>query len=394
VRWQTVILDLPDDGAGALPLLRGVILKQEKAATYKLALLRALARIADASPNVAREADEHVDLPLGLVALYWLRMFKPLLERGIPQMPERVGATPAFAGEAFRRLAPTAPYELRPGQTFGGDLAHAVRRALADAARTIADMPAKHLTFADDTPVFPTEYGRIPARSATFVTTEESLWSFGTTRVPLNVWQALRRMSAWIEPMLVAEWVRLAVGYAERAGRRVAADEVMAALRWIDPERDTRFVREIALAHLAAGRDVRCVWTGRLLGAESLDIDHCLPWSAWACNDLWNLLPTSRRINQSSKRDRIVAAPILAAAQPAITEWWESAYVRADPARRLRFVEEARTSLPVPKERDPALDEIFAALEFRRLRLRQEAQVPEWNGPTGGRAAIVQHSRT
>jgi hypothetical protein len=168
----------------------------------------------------------------------------------------------------------------------------------------------------------------------------------------------------------------------------------MAALRWIEPDRDTRFVREIALAHLAAGREVRCVWTGRPLGRQSLEIDHCLPWSAWACNDLWNLLPTSRRINQKSKRDRIVAAAILAAAQPAILEWWESAYVRADPARRLRFIEEARTSLPVPKERDPALEEIFAALEFRRLRLRQETQVPEWNGPTGGRSVIVPYSRT
>ncbi len=213
VRWQTVILDLPDDGVGALPLLRGVILKQEKAATYKLALLRAIARIADASPNVAREADEHVELPLGLIALYWIRMFKPLLDRGLPQMPERLGAAPAFARESFRGLAAVAPHELRPGALFTTETAAMLRRALADAARTIAEMPATHLTFADDTPVFPTMYGRIPGRSDNFAATEETLWSYGTTRVPLTVWQALRRMSAWIEPMLVAEWVRLTLGY-------------------------------------------------------------------------------------------------------------------------------------------------------------------------------------
>ncbi len=34
MRWQTLVLDLPDDGAGALPLLRGVILRQDKNATY------------------------------------------------------------------------------------------------------------------------------------------------------------------------------------------------------------------------------------------------------------------------------------------------------------------------------------------------------------------------
>jgi tripartite-type tricarboxylate transporter receptor subunit TctC len=34
-----------------------------------------------------------------------------------------------------------------------------------------------------------------------------------------------------------------------------------------------------------------------------LDIDHCLPWSAWPCGDLWNLLPASPRVNQHLKRD-------------------------------------------------------------------------------------------
>ena len=47
---------------------------------------------------------------------------------------------------------------------------------------------------------------------------------------------------------------------------------------------------------------------------------------------------------------------------------------------RARFAEEARTTLPLPQDREPALDELFAALDFRRLRLRQETQLPEWAG--------------
>jgi SAM-dependent methyltransferase len=380
VRWQTVVLDLPDDGGAALPLLRGVILKQEKAATYKLALLRALARIADASPNVARDGDDHVALPLGLVALYWVRMFKPLLERGLPQMPERAGAGPSFVREAFRALAPVAPYDLHPGSLFPDATGEAMRRALADAARTIADMPAKHLTYGDDTPVFPTAYGAMPSRMATFAMTEDALWAYGTTRVPLPVWHALRRMSAWIEPMLVAEWARLTLGYAENAGRAVPIGDVLAALRWTEPQRETRLVRELTLRRIEAGKPVHCVWSGKALSAESLDIDHCLPWSAWACNDLWNLLPTSRAVNQHSKRERLVAAPVLAEARAPIMAWWHEAY-RHDEALRLRFSEETRTSLPVAKDREPALEDVFAALEFRRLRLHQEIQMTEWLGP-------------
>jgi SAM-dependent methyltransferase len=377
VRWQTVILDLPDDGAGALPLLRNVILRQEKAATYKLALLRCLARIADASPNVAREAPEGVELPLGLVALYWLRMFKPLVERGLPQMP--VGTNMAFVKEPFRALRPLAPFDLRPGASFSGDTAAALRRALADAAQVIERMPARHLTFADDSPVFPAEYGRMP-RGEALVLRAELFWEFGRIRVPLHLWQALRRMAAWIEPMLLAEWVRLSRGYAERAGRSLGSDEVLDALRWLEPTRDTEAVRRLAVTRLARGEVVACIWSGRRLGADALDIDHLLPWSAWACGDLWNLLPAAPAVNRGGKSDRIVAAHVLAEARPRILDWWQRGYLDADEATRARFAEEARSTLPIAGDRAPDLDELFSALDFRRLRLRQETGLPEWKG--------------
>jgi SAM-dependent methyltransferase len=381
VRWQTVILDLPDDGGGALPLLRGVILRQEKAATYKLALLRCLARIADASPNVAREAEDQVELPLGLVALYWLRMFKPLVEQGVPQAPAGVGL--AFVKDAFSALRPLAPFDLRPGAAFGGEMAAALRRALADAAQVIAGMPARHLTFADDTPVFPATYGRVP-RGDALVLNAELFWAYGSIRAPLPVWHALRRMAAWIEPMLLAEWVRLSRAYAERAGRPLASDAVLGALRWLEPERDTALVRDLAAERLRRGEDLTCVWTGAALRAGTIDIDHCLPWSAWACNDLWNLLPTSALANRR-KSGLIVAAPTLAAAKPRILAWWQHGYLGAAEPIRARFAEEARSTLPLAPDRAPDLEDLFAALDFRRLRLLQETHLPEWRADaTGG----------
>jgi hypothetical protein len=53
VSWTTLCLRLPDDGAGALPLLRGMILNDDKSSSYKLGLLRAIARIADEMPGLA-----------------------------------------------------------------------------------------------------------------------------------------------------------------------------------------------------------------------------------------------------------------------------------------------------------------------------------------------------
>jgi SAM-dependent methyltransferase len=377
VRWQTVILDLPDDGAGALPLLRGVILNQEKSATYKLALLRCIARIADISPNVAREADDCVELPLGLIALYWLRMFKPLIENGLPQLP---GETMGFVKDAFHALRATAPFDLRPGSVFVDSNGDALRRALADASRLIKTMPATHLTFADNAPIFPTEYGRIPASSRSVTINQDLLWQYGTTTVPLAIWNALRRMAAWIEPMLIAEWARLIRGYAERAGRSVTGDQVLSALRWTEPERDTRYVRELALHKLTRGEDIACVWSGRKLTAAAIDIDHCLPWSAWQCGDLWNLLPALPTINRKNKRELIVTSAALASAKPRIMAWWEAAYLNEGHSVRARFTEEAQATLPIAKDSSGDLEELFLALDFRRLRLRQDTQAAEWSG--------------
>ncbi len=379
VRWQTVILDLPDDGAGALPLLRGVILQQEKSATYKLALLRCISRIADTSPNVAREAGDHIELPLGLIALYWIRMFKPLIERGLPQLP---GDKMGFVTDAFHALAPVAPSDLRPGATFRGAEGEALRRALADAAKLIARMPARHLTFADNEPVFPTRPTRAPGPSESFVVNEEFLWAYGRTNAPSNVWHAMRRMSAWIEPMLVAEWVRLTKLFAASLGKVTTADEILAALRWIDPERDTSLVRTLALTRLSIGQPLVCVWSGQELTARSFDIDHCLPWSAWPCGDLWNLLPAAKFVNRSSKRDSIVSSAVLAQAKPRIIDWWQNGYLNAAQPIRQRFFEEAQTTLPIQRAAALDLDDLFQALDYRRLRLRQDSQVKEWLGST------------
>lgn len=377
VTWQTVILDLPDDGAGALPLLRSVIIRQEKSATYKLALLRCIARIADASPNVARDAGDAVELPLGLIALYWLRMFKPLLDRG---MPQRSGAGLGFVKGAYRALGHVAASDFRPGISLSGDDGLNLARALADAARLIADMPARHLTYANDAPVFETSYGSMPRAAAGFAATQEVLWQFGTTRVPLHVWHALRRMAAWIEPMLVAEWARLIQAYAERLpGAPILREgEIHTALRWIEPDRDTGFVRKLAQRRIEAGQTIRCVWTGRVLAPGGIDIDHCLPWSAWPCGDLWNLLPASPALNRHHKRERIVSAQTLESARPAITAWWRDAYLDNGDAIRLRFNEEAATSLPVLQGAVPGFDELFLALDFKRLQIWQETQAAEW----------------
>ncbi|MDP2283347.1 MAG: class I SAM-dependent methyltransferase, partial [Pseudohongiella sp.] len=90
IEWDTLVFQLPDDGTGSLPLLRHIIVNDNKAASYKLGLLRVLIRIAEGAPGmVTKRTDDWVEIPFGLVGLYWIKTYLPLvLKHNLIQAPK------------------------------------------------------------------------------------------------------------------------------------------------------------------------------------------------------------------------------------------------------------------------------------------------------------------
>lgn len=175
--------------------------------------------------------------------------------------------------------------------------------------------------------------------------------------------------------MLVVEWARLTRAYAERMGLPVGPGVVEVALEWREPVRTTSIARLAAERLATAAVGLECVWTGQRLRMASLDIDHCLPWSAWPCGDLWNLAPCDRRVNQHEKRDRLPSARTVAESRERLVGWWRTAYL-GDDALRGRFIREVGAALPVADPTDAV--EVYAAFDWRRLRLSQDQRLPEW----------------
>ena len=382
IRWIQIAIRLPDDGTGALPLLRHVILNDNKSSTYKLALLRTLCRLADGAAGFTRDHDdEFVAVPMGLVALTWIRLFKPLLSAGLPQNPSNVGLQRlGFVKDAYRRLADVSHLDMRVGVRFSGEPAKALHQALKDAANNIAQMPATHITYPNGGPVFPVRnLGKAPRRPSSITLDQAYLFHFGEMLVPRHLWTALRRFGAWVEPALVAEWGRLIKSYASRQSVQVDEATIAASMTWDEPTRDVGLARERALNMLTDGR-LHCVWSGRNLDRRSLDIDHCFPWTAWTCGDLWNLMPAHRAVNQHEKGARLPADRLLQSARDRVLSWWESAYVRDLPTVSERFWLEATSSLPTVNADKKRLNDIFDAVCFQRLRLKHDQQVPEWTG--------------
>jgi hypothetical protein len=102
------------------------------------------------------------------------------------------------------------------------------------------------------------------------------------------------------------------------------------------------------------------------------------PWAAWPCSDLWNLLPTDRKVNQSFKRNRLPSAAALSRAEGRIIGWWQQAYLdKIDTQLPEQFLQEARASLPTFSTSEPR--DVFASVTLQRIRLRHDQQVPEWD---------------
>jgi hypothetical protein len=376
IAWATAVLGLPDDGLGALPLLRHLVLIDEKSSTYKIALLRILARIADSASGAARHEADYVAIPMGLVALFWMRMFKPLIENGLPQMPaSRIGSKPGFVTDSFNALRLINPVELRVGAMFSGETAKHLHRSLAEITQLIRSMPAKYLRWpASDQAIFEIKPLRRTSTPEHLSIDDAFVWSFGELRVPLQIWQALTRYNVWVEPVLVSEWVRLMEGYAgiHQGDVRPRANALLA---WADPERDTSLARAAVARIRAAGKPIYCVWSGQRL-REDYDVDHCFPFAAWPCGDAWNLMPASKQIN-NAKSNRLVTQGALERSSEYIINWWEEAFLSDSAESRNRFFLEAGQTLPLFISNPTSLD-IIDAMKVHRIRLAKDQGLRPW----------------
>lgn len=380
VSWTSVVLGLPDDGLGALPLLRHLILVDEKASTYKIALLRVLARIADTAAGLARYESDSVIVPLGLVSMFWMRMYKPLIENALPQMPmSRFGTGPGFVTDSFLALRPVTAVELRIGSVFSGQTAKHLHRSLSEISQVIRNMPANYLRWpASDDPIFEVTRRRMVSTPAQLQIDEAFLWSFGDFRIPLEIWQALTHYNVWIEPVLVSEWVRLIETYCND-GRPDVRTLAYSLLAWVDPARDTSFARAAVDRIRAAGKPVYCVWSGARL-RDDYDVDHCFPFAAWPCGDAWNLMPAARQIN-IQKSNRLVTQAALECASATISEWWNDAFLSQGDGLRRQFFLEAQQTLPILVT-SPEPGDVIDAMKVHRIRLSKDQGLRPWEPAT------------
>lgn len=370
--WETVVVSMPDDGTGSLPVLRHVIVNDRKSSSYKLGLLRVLTRIAEGLPGiVSKRTDDVVEIPFGAVGLYWLKQYMPLVLQHRVQLTNNASRGLGFAGEAFYRLGQLSSYDLRIGGELDVARGEILTEALRDACMTIRKMPVHYTTWPGSTnPIFAVENGKLRRKRERVRISPTYLAQFGTFRIPVSIWQTLGQYACWLEPAILREWTALTESWGVGDGRIDAR-----IFEWAEGRRDTRIATDRVLQLREAGHRLSCVWSDRPLRVGVAHIDHCFPWSRWLNNDLWNLVPARAEVNMR-KGDRLPSAETLSDARGRIVNWWEVAYAATDWRERFRL--EAVTSLPGLSD-SPTLDDIYQAVRHQRARLKSDQQLAEWS---------------
>ena len=315
-RWYTLLLELRAGGAlRAVDQIEGILNRDRKVATYKLALFKALAEIATQEPRIARwHANGEVAVPIKRIAERWLVYFWPIFASGtlIPQsQSEGAGnAQPvAFRAPMKALMAAFTAQGEHGGLTSWhaawttGTLPQEVmalqRAALRSIAVAIRNGPVTHSGGSLDT-------GNV----FTYEVTTASV------RMSAELWRELTLMGHWIIDAVIVRWASLT----ERFGRRqsvTTGDVLPLLLARPAPERTTLLARQI---YLGAGVD-RCTWSGRVIDRR-FAVDHVIPFSLWGNNDLWNLLPVDARLN-GQKSDKLPTAALIQDSRAAIVQSWQ-----------------------------------------------------------------------
>ncbi len=333
VRWRTFVFrHLGELRDRPLQLVESILNRDQKVATYKLALFRALAEIAQTQTHVADfRTDGRVGIPNELVAEKWLFYYWPVFA---DESPIKQGTSSGARGSdvAIRpAMMPLLQHYAEAGGLSAfyvdwrsgrlrGEALRLAKEALSKVQSTIWTMPVRHAGGGDFDIL---QYDR--ATKAILM--------------DASLWRELCLTGNWIQDATVLRWAELTE---QINGGAVKASRMIDCLLTVpDAKRNVEDARRYYLAQ----PDRTCVWTERVIAGD-FAVDHAMPFSLWRNNDLWNLLPASVQAN-GQKSDRLPTYELLQRRRDIIIHCWRG----LDLALGERFRREAQTLLgrdPLP----------------------------------------------
>lgn len=359
-----------------------IIERDSKVSTYKFALLRGtIDIIQDNSPYLVIKGSR-VHIPIGLMIEKWLVYYYPLLESSKP-LPQNFGSANLAFEADFKSLI--AIYEDQNSlSTFYRDLtqnslpsnaAPVLKKLVRSLRNTIANMPMKYIGYSvngEHYSVYRKEAGPETVTQKE-IDRKTIIQSNGWFSIPFEYYEAFKLIGSFVggTDSILFKWAEFSV---RADGGGLSVESVLQRiLQSPVTERDSEQSKKLYKEILQRTGKVRCVWSGK--DVSNYHVDHVIPFAVWRNNDLWNLLPTSSKLN-GQKSDKIPTPWLIDKSADRILSYWE----RIESAQPVRFDREIRISLlGMDEERD------WHSVALHRLKERcnyliESRGFEAWNG--------------
>lgn len=324
-----------------------IIERDSKSTTYKFALLRGtIDIIQDNSPDIQFYGNT-VTFPTGLLIEKWMMYYYPILESQVP-IPQSNGERNLSFNKQFLKIIDKYRerngfigfYEDLKRNGFPKDIHEDFRELSDQIYKALTQMPMKHIGFSVNHRHYSIfKYTPHVKRTRPYILDIDYLISnFGFFTIPIEYYHSFRMLGNFItgQDSLLFRWAEFSV---KASKNRLSTEEVVNhVLRTPLSEREIQHSKQLFKAELANNGKLFCVWTGDTI--THYEIDHIIPFSVWRNNDLWNLLPTKKTIN-NKKRDKIPTPETIDKHRKEILFYWEMLN-KAEPHK---FQKEIRVSL-------------------------------------------------
>lgn len=304
-----------------------VIERDSKVSTYKFALLRGTIDVIQDNSPFIKLKENRAYIPTGLLIEKWILYYFPLLASKIP-IPQNFGtAQLAFENQlnAIIRY-----YNQSNGLSiFYNDLRRdrlpeaiqsSFRELLMVLKSTITNMPMRYIgnsVYGEHYSIYRKEstgsvYPKGPLDLSDIINNS------GEFSIPLEYYEAFKLIGSFVggQDSVLFKWAEFSVSANKGLDFNIALDRI---LQSPVTERDVSDSKQVYKRLMKAQGTVKCVWTGRNI--DNYDIDHIIPFAVWRNNDLWNLLPSSSKVN-NNKRDKIPSPEMIDKSAERILSYW------------------------------------------------------------------------
>lgn len=301
--WENLLFELEcQTGSRPIDTIESVLNKDNKVATYKLALFRSLAEIAVTNYKVAEwEQDGRVKVPLATLAEKWVEYYWPIIEAD-QFIPQTTGRPISFRTQLkalvdyYRSQGGLSAYTLDSRNQILSTEAMLLKQQLFSKVKNAIKVGPVKYAGGGSNPVF--DYDKIDK----------------AVLVGSDIWKELSLMGTWIQDATVLRWAELTSKISK--GEIKPSTVIDCLLTCPVTERDVGAARRF----YDGLKNKVCVWSEQPI-TMTFDLDHAIPFSLWKNNDLWNLLPADSKIN-GQKKDRLPSRKLVKLRRDCIIDYW------------------------------------------------------------------------